>query len=763
MLRFLFYVLLAAGGASGSACAAAPDIAAGKAGSRRVILVGLDGADWSAIRPLARAGKLPSFSRVLSSGRTGVLLATPPLVSPILWTTIGTGRSPEDHGILDFMVDLPTGGQAPVTSAHRQVPALWNLFSDAGRSVAVIGWWATWPPENVKGTVVSDRVAPQLAGAGAGLDAQTVFPAQAVAALAGKVVRPSELTYEDLRRYVPLTRDEQGAIRTSGSVSVERLYEDPLAHLAIVAASTRSYTDMAEAIIAKDQPDLLLLYLEGIDTLSHLFVKDPRRGPSAIEAAYRDADDTIARLAQRSAPDTLIVICSDHGFYGPEASTFVKEDPALLAGPATAWHRPYGIVAAIEAGTLTGRSASTGPASAGIVTPLDIAPTLLHAAGLPLAAEMSGSVVMTLLPADATSRAVERRSTPRITVQRPQGAPGTADDALVARLRSLGYVGAQPSSLARQNLGEVLYRQRKLPAAERELRAVVEAQPSNLAAHLWLAKALAEQGRSREAVKVYEKAVRLPGGAHEALVEAVSLAIASGLKQEAAAIMAGVKTASAEAHVARAELAKADGRSADAQREMRQALTLDPLSFDALSRLLDISIDQGRPRSAIPALQRAAQRASGSPRHMALLGVALLAGGDGAGAEAALQQALELAPDASSVRIDLARARMAQRKWKEAQAALEPASPSMERSVLLGVSCSSLGRFGDASTHFEDAMKLNGGKATPDLLNGLGWARHKLGREAQAAAALRQSLALKRDQPEIRRLLAQIEGAPPAK
>src|SRR5512143_3258799 len=93
---------------------------------RRVLLFGLDAGDWAAIDPLVAAGKLPALARLESAGRKGLLLAEPPLVSPILWTTIATGRPPEEHGILDFMVDLPAGGQAPVGVASRRVPALWN-------------------------------------------------------------------------------------------------------------------------------------------------------------------------------------------------------------------------------------------------------------------------------------------------------------------------------------------------------------------------------------------------------------------------------------------------------------------------------------------------------------------------------------------------------------------------------------------------------------------------------------------------------------
>ena len=143
---------------------------------RRVVLVGIDGADWLAIDPLIAAERLPAFARLRAHGSTGALLATPPLVSPIVWTTIATGRRPEDHRILDFMVDLPSGGQAPVPSTERRTAALWNVFSDRGRTVGVLGWWATWPAEAVDGTIVSDRVAPQLAGPPAPLDTRAVHP-----------------------------------------------------------------------------------------------------------------------------------------------------------------------------------------------------------------------------------------------------------------------------------------------------------------------------------------------------------------------------------------------------------------------------------------------------------------------------------------------------------------------------------------------------------------------------------------------------------
>src|SRR5262249_54274266 len=153
---------------------------------------------------LIRAGRLPTFARLRAFGRTGVMVATPPLVSPMLWTTMATGVEPENHGVLDFMVDLPGGRQVPVGSSQRLAPALWNLFSQNGRPVAVVGWWATWPAEHVDGTVVSDALAPQLTREAASDTTGLTFPSSALERFRSQLIRVEALSREDLGTYVPL-------------------------------------------------------------------------------------------------------------------------------------------------------------------------------------------------------------------------------------------------------------------------------------------------------------------------------------------------------------------------------------------------------------------------------------------------------------------------------------------------------------------------------------------------------------------------------
>ena len=98
------------------------------------------------IDPLIKAGRMPHFASLTARGTRTRLLTISPTLSPVIWTTIATGVKPERHGIVDFTaINHETGEAVPVTSNLRRVPALWNRFSDAGRTVGFIGWWVKPP------------------------------------------------------------------------------------------------------------------------------------------------------------------------------------------------------------------------------------------------------------------------------------------------------------------------------------------------------------------------------------------------------------------------------------------------------------------------------------------------------------------------------------------------------------------------------------------------------------------------------------------
>src|SRR4028118_2072754 len=200
-------------------------------GRRPWIVIGIDGGEWRVIRKLWDQGKLPNLRRIAERG-VSTTLHTAYNSSPVIWTTIATGVTPPEHGITDFVVPTPQG-DVPISSEVRKVPALWNMLTKVGRRVAVLGWWGSWPAEEVNGVVVTDR---------------------ALLDLDARVSPPS---------YLPRFEEAIGeARRDPGLFRIDE--EADLRDAAIARAATR---------LAGEDYDLLLVYFRSPDIVSHGYWK----------------------------------------------------------------------------------------------------------------------------------------------------------------------------------------------------------------------------------------------------------------------------------------------------------------------------------------------------------------------------------------------------------------------------------------------------------------------------------------------------------
>lgn len=127
---------------------------------KRVIFIGLDGADFRLLDPFVADGTMPHLGHILGRAETRVLRTQHPPLSPLVWTSMMTGVSPLEHRILDFTRFSPaTREQEPITSDERAVPAVWNMARAGGKSVAVFALWATYPAE--PGIAMTDRDVPR--------------------------------------------------------------------------------------------------------------------------------------------------------------------------------------------------------------------------------------------------------------------------------------------------------------------------------------------------------------------------------------------------------------------------------------------------------------------------------------------------------------------------------------------------------------------------------------------------------------------------
>jgi len=622
-LTLVLAALLAVGGAA--AGAGARESASGL----QAAVFGVDAGDWRVVDPLIAAGRLPAFARLRKYSVHGILRPDPPLLSPIIWTTIATGRHPEDHGVLDFMVDVPGGPQVPVHGGVRRTKAAWEIWSDAGRTVLVAGWWATWPADRVRGVIVSDRLTTRHLKGQALPDRGLLHPPDAWPAISKAVVEPSSIGFEELSALVPLTRAEFDRAVAEEHSATGGVYRDPIAHLRAALAATRTWRAVVAAQLATGTPDLLMVCHDVVDTVSHLFVRDRARGERAIAAAYREVDAALGEMAARLDPGTLVVVVSDHGFQAPDAG--ILEDPADLTAGASAWHRPYGIFAAAPAGVIAGKSAAVSGSKAGTVSPLDILPTLLSHAGLPLANDMPGRAVPGVGRKESLPRVASYGA--HVLPEPPPTLGAAARAAEIDRLRALGYVSGQgTTSLARTNLGEILYRKGDYRGAQRELEAVVRADPLNARAQLWLARTYAAAGRADEALHVYDRMIRA-SAAGAGTVDAVVFLAATDIDLEARRLdavrarLGRVPAAlgkSPEVLIARGSLAEAEGRPAEAEREFRAALAVAPSDPTALERLVDLLIREGKADLARTLAARTAQAFPSSAAHLSLAGEAAL-------------------------------------------------------------------------------------------------------------------------------------------
>ena len=577
----------------------------------RVAVVAVDGADWRVIDELVAAGRLPAFARISKGGALGTLKSDPPLLAPIAWTTVATGRPPQDHGVLDSMVDVGGGSQVPVHGGARRAKAVWEIWSEASRPVLVVGWPVTWPADRVRGVIVSDRLA---AGGGASdPDGPFLHPPDAIEWVSKRLVAPSAVPADLLSRFAP-----------SGAAG-----RDTEPRLRAALAAARSWRGVLAGGLEDGQPDLVAVHIELVDAVSHLFVRDRSSGDAAIAAAYEEADGMLADLAGRLHPATLVVVLSAYGFYPPDAG--IREDPAAPLPAAAAWHRPYGIFAAASAGVVAGTTEPASAASLGVVSPLDLLPTVLARAGLPVAADMPGRVL-----------------------------PGLAGSATEARVPSYGAhvppEGARPraglTALARVHLAGFLCRRGDHRGGLRELDAALRQDALDGQVLLWMARCQAAMGRADEALRVYERLLAAKGADIEArataLLEATALDLRSG---RVSAALERVDRAPAaldrapEALIARGDATEAEGHRPHAERLYRAALDAAPSNAAAARRLVDLLVTDGRPDTGRTLAARLAQTYPSSPPHLALAGRASLAVKRHAEAARWFELALALAPD----------------------------------------------------------------------------------------------------------------------
>ena len=353
----------------------------------KVLLIGWDAADWKIIGPLMAKGRMPALKKIIDRGVYGNMSTMNPPYSPMLWSTVATGKTPDKHGVLGFIEVSPDRkGIRPVTVNSRKSRALWNIFHNQGLKSNVVGWWPSFPAEPINGVVVSDKFqkvnkdpskkSPIVKG--------TIHPWDLVKDMHDLRLFPHEVTEAHILPFIPRAAE------------IDQDKEQSLFSFAKMLAENTSVHAAATNLMRTTEWDFMAVYYDLIDHFCHAFMKyhPPKLNHIAqnkfeiykdtIYGAYMYQDMMLERMVDLAGEDTTIVVMSDHGY--ESGNKRILKMPKYPAAPALE-HRKFGMFVA------AGPNIKKNEKVFGLSL-IDVAPTILHMYGLPVGKDMDGKVAL---------------------------------------------------------------------------------------------------------------------------------------------------------------------------------------------------------------------------------------------------------------------------------------------------------------------------------------------------------------------------------
>ncbi len=478
--------------------------------ANKVLLIGWDGADWRHIDPLLDKGQMPHLEKLINAGVMGNVASLTPMLSPILWTSIATGKHADKHGILGFAEPDGSGSKIrPVSSTSRKCKALWNILSDLGFHAGVVNWFASHPAEEINGFVVTDHFAQPAGPPDKEWPAvpKSVHPDDLLESLCDYRVHPAETTPAQVQPFIPKLAD------------LDHAKDANLHQLRILLANCATTHAVTTWLMENQEWDFLGVYYDTVDRFAHAFMEyQPPRMPhlsdedferykDVMTGCYRFHDMMLGRLVELAGDEATIIILSDHGFHSdhlrPEGSSKIKD------GRPVAWHRQHGILA-IKGPNIKKDQRVYGASL------LDVPPPVLPLFGLPVGKDMDGHALTQVFEGDPfepeTIDTYEEPTGDDEVVADVNEDPWAAQQ-LLERLADLGYIERDASVdgvvLDRaRNLGQIYAATGRPEQAIAEYERVLEKKPDDKGCQIAIASCRLEMGQLDECEQAVDEILK---------------------------------------------------------------------------------------------------------------------------------------------------------------------------------------------------------------------------------------------------------------
>ena len=258
---------------------------------RRVLIIGLDGADWEILDPMLAKGELPNLQSVINNGLKGVLPSILPPVSPPAWRTAITGVNPGKHGIYEF-----PGCQAErynmdfQKSFDKRAKPCWIYLTEQNVTSLFINIPTMYPPEPINGHMITGLFTPDTNG-------EFTFPHELKEKYYNYEIDVTcEFTLDTLDQYVSDLR----------KIAEERR---------ITILNEMQSVDWDFAWVAFTGCDRVQHRYRGFNIYESLLYqyKDQDKYKDAIKDFWIFLDKSVGDILKITPPNTLVMLMSDHG------------------------------------------------------------------------------------------------------------------------------------------------------------------------------------------------------------------------------------------------------------------------------------------------------------------------------------------------------------------------------------------------------------------------------------------------------------------
>ena len=274
----------------------------------KVLVVGLDGATFDILKPLAANGRLPHLAHILENGAWGKLASTVPPVTPAAWTSFFTGKNPGKHGIYDFQdIDATTYEFRNIRTDEHREKTIWQLLGEANLRSIIMDVPFTYPPKPLNGLMITGYGTPRTPN--------TVFTYPRD--LADRL--PAELRPE-VKVALPTNKFDRSQAFIDDWIGVMNGRQQLVRHL-----------------MQTEEWDLFMLVFSITDNMAHVFwtYVDPAHpnyhkpeGETYREAflhGYEMCDQLLGEMMELAGSDTTTIILSDHGFGSVRPRQYVMQ------------------------------------------------------------------------------------------------------------------------------------------------------------------------------------------------------------------------------------------------------------------------------------------------------------------------------------------------------------------------------------------------------------------------------------------------------